>query len=210
VTTVTQGAALLELEATDIFIYSVVEGGVTAGAVLVSLGGGGDGPVIGALPACTANQEIARVHYQYKCELFEAQVLDVTASLSDGLGSPPVAITVGSEGLSMTPGVGGSVSFTLMCVEPFIRGDVNQDGVVTISDPVAIAKALFSAGNKYDLIKLCTDAADANDDGSMNVADAVYLLQYLWAHGPPIPPPTSCGFDTTPSAITPCAFSACQ
>ncbi len=207
---VDEGAALVELDATDIFIYSIVEGGVTAGAVLVSLDPQDGDPVIGVLPACMADQEIARVNYRYDCGPFEAKEIHSTATLTGDLGSPAVPITAGSDGVSLTPRVGDGVPFVLVCVEPFVRGDVNHDGIVNISDPVAIAKAIFGIGNKYDVIMLCLDGADVNDDGSLDIADTIYALQYLWNHGPPIPPPNTCGYDTTPSPFPPCAFSACQ
>jgi hypothetical protein len=206
---VEEGAALLETGAADIFIHNVVEGGVTAGAILVNLPGKEDGPIIGALPACTANQEVARVNYVYRCGLLEAKETSLTATLTANLGSPPVAITIGIDGASVTPGVGESQSLTLVCVEPFVRGDATHNGIVNISDALAMSKAVFGLGQKYDLIALCLDSADANDDGRFDVADPIFVLQYLWARGPPIPPPNVCGIDQTPSSLPPCAASGC-
>jgi hypothetical protein len=44
------------------------------------------------------------------------------------------------------------------------------------------------------------DAADSNDDEGVNIADAVYILQNLFAQGPAFASPGSeaCGPDPTP------------
>ena len=45
----------------------------------------------------------------------------------------------------------------------------------------------------------CLDGADANDDGSVNLSDAVATLNYLFAGGdaPAFPGPSNCGWDST-------------
>ncbi len=86
----------------------------------------------------------------------------------------------------------------------FIRGDVNEDGVVNLADVAACA-----AGGPFS----CDDAADVNDDGILNVADCVYLTNYLTTGGPPPPPPyPDCGVDPTADGLDcadypPCPFS---
>ena len=35
----------------------------------------------------------------------------------------------------------------------------------------------------------CEDALDANDDGQLDIADAIYVLNYLFIAGPAMPPP---------------------
>lgn len=72
---------------------------------------------------------------------------------------------------------------------PFIRGDANGDRVVDPADAAAI----------FDFLTMgmplgCLDAADANDDGSVDIADSV-----LVAGGGPYPPPDapSEGHDAT-------------
>jgi hypothetical protein len=46
------------------------------------------------------------------------------------------------------------------------------------------------------------DSADANDEGDVDLADAVYLLSYLFAHGPLPPPPfLACGEDPTDDSL---------
>jgi len=57
----------------------------------------------------------------------------------------------------------------------FLRGDVNNDGKVDISDPVRLLDYLFKAGDDIS----CLDAGDANDDGELDISDAIKILLYL-------------------------------
>jgi hypothetical protein len=52
------------------------------------------------------------------------------------------------------------------------------------------------------------DAADLNDDETLNIADVVRLLMWLFADSPPPPPPTVCGPDPG-GEILGCAESVC-
>jgi hypothetical protein len=46
------------------------------------------------------------------------------------------------------------------------------------------------------------DACDTNDDGRFDIADAVYILSYVFDGGPPPPPPfPDCGIDPTPDDL---------
>jgi hypothetical protein len=94
--------------------------------------------------------------------------------------------------------------------EPFVRGDVTQDRQLTVSDAVAVAKAVFNVGAKLPLIRDCRDAADANDDGIVDTSDAFYILAYLFEFGPPLPAPAStCGPDPTPDTLRCLAYPPC-
>lgn len=73
----------------------------------------------------------------------------------------------------------------------FVRGDANIDGHVDIGDVIHILSYLFGTGAP----PLCLDAADINDDAYLgnespiNLADPVYLLDFLFGDGPTIPAP---------------------
>lgn len=67
----------------------------------------------------------------------------------------------------------------------FIRGDVNRDRKVDISDPITTLSYLFNE----NLELKCLDAADSNDDGSSDISDAVYTLDFLFTGVPIIPQP---------------------
>jgi hypothetical protein len=76
----------------------------------------------------------------------------------------------------------------------FVRGDVDRNGQVEISDSIAIFGALFLGGAEPG----CLDAADANDSGRVNIADGIYILNFLFRgeRAPPSPYPVP-GADPT-------------
>jgi hypothetical protein len=75
----------------------------------------------------------------------------------------------------------------------FLRGSVNGDAGIDLSDAVAILLHLFGG-----MSIACEDAADVDDDGGLNVTDATVLLDYLFRDGPAPPEPAStCGADLT-------------
>jgi hypothetical protein len=56
----------------------------------------------------------------------------------------------------------------------------------------------------------CIAAADATDDGAVNITDGVFLLLHLFRSGEVLPAPfSSCGVDLTPDALDCSAFAAC-
>jgi hypothetical protein len=67
----------------------------------------------------------------------------------------------------------------------FIRGDVNGDGRVSVSDAYRILMWYLGGSEPPQ----CMDAADANDNGRVDGNDGAYLIQAQFAGGPPIPPP---------------------
>ncbi|MBI4602722.1 MAG: CotH kinase family protein [Planctomycetes bacterium] len=82
--------------------------------------------------------------------------------------------------------------------EGFLRGDVNADGQVDISDAIRTLGNLFSGDAEIP----CLSAADANDSGRVDISDPVSLLEFLFQGGepPPVPFP-DCGEDPTPDDI---------
>jgi hypothetical protein len=50
---------------------------------------------------------------------------------------------------------------------PFVRGDGNADGTIDLSDAVFVLGYLFQGRQE----PLCLDAADANDDGDLDLSD---------------------------------------
>ena len=83
-------------------------------------------------------------------------------------------------------------------MEPkFRRGDANCDGMSDIADAVVILGYLFLGKS----VK-CLEALNANDSDSVDIADTVYILRFLFAEGPPPPPPFETpGTDPTPTGI---------
>ena len=48
----------------------------------------------------------------------------------------------------------------------------------------------------------CLDAADTDDNGTVETIDAISIMRYLFLRGPAPPhPSTSCGIDTTADSL---------
>jgi hypothetical protein len=89
--------------------------------------------------------------------------------------------------------------------DPFRRGDPNGSGDLDISDAVSTLLTLFAGGPGFP----CPDAADANDDGLINITDALRTLDFLFTdESPPIPAPEVCGSDPTGDDLGPCLAAA--
>ena len=66
----------------------------------------------------------------------------------------------------------------------YLRGDVNKDGDVTISDVTALIDALLS-GNLDEAEDFSPDNADANLDDSISIGDVTTIIDYLLSHNWP-------------------------
>ena len=91
----------------------------------------------------------------------------------------------------------------------FLRGDVDGNGTLAISDAISILLYLFQGSET----PMCLDSADANDDGVINITDAKYLLAYMFLGSTLAPPEPfeSCGIDPTPQDSLGCeSFPRCQ
>jgi len=109
----------------------------------------------------------------------DGQLYDSTCSEGAGAGSPVLSLE----------------EFHLLTPAPlFMRGDVNWDEEIDISDGIAILHSLFQTGEPLD----CPDAADANDDGDVDISDAVAVFSYLFLGGSaPAEPTLLIGLDPT-------------
>ncbi len=96
----------------------------------------------------------------------------------------------------------------------FVRGDVNADGTINITDPIALLGFQFLGGATPS----CLDAADDDDDGALNITDGIHLLNFLFLAGPPPAPPTSatssydashCGTDPSADPLGCASFGPC-
>lgn len=91
-------------------------------------------------------------------------------------------------------------------VPTFIRGDCNTDEKVDLADAASVIGQQFG-----DYVVYCDDACDANDDGKVNLADSVFLLNYIFKSGevPPDPgPDLDEGPDPTEDTLG-CETAAC-
>jgi hypothetical protein len=67
----------------------------------------------------------------------------------------------------------------------FLRGDVNRDGSVNLTDGSQLQLWLIGSGNS----PTCLDAADVNDDGIVNLSDPISLFAFLYQGSNPPPAP---------------------
>jgi hypothetical protein len=66
---------------------------------------------------------------------------------------------------------------------------------------------LFAAGPAPS----CLDAADANDRGAVDIADAISILSHLFANAGPLPAPFGqCGIDPTIDELGCESYPPCQ
>jgi hypothetical protein len=83
----------------------------------------------------------------------------------------------------------------------FIRGDVDRDGTVAITDPIRYLNFAFLGLGPIP----CDDAADTDDSGALNLTDPIRTLNHLFLGGPPPAPPFPApGADPTPDSLAPC------
>ncbi len=88
----------------------------------------------------------------------------------------------------------------------FLRGDINGDRRVTITDAIAVLDVLF----RDPAPPACLDAGDADDSGRVDLTDAIALLDHLFRGGGPLPQPSgACGVDLTADSL-PCARPVCE
>lgn len=82
----------------------------------------------------------------------------------------------------------------------FIRGDVNRDRELNLTDAIHLLRHLFGGAATGALP--CPDAADVDDSGSVHLTDAIALVHYLFLRGavPAEPFPLS-GRDPSPDAL---------
>ena len=88
---------------------------------------------------------------------------------------------------------------------PFIRGDANADGVVTIADGIDLLGYLFRGRGAS-----CLEALDIDRDLRVVLSDAVYLLGHLFQRGiSPTAPYPSCGRFSSFRPQLGCEASSC-
>jgi hypothetical protein len=62
--------------------------------------------------------------------------------------------------------------------DSFVRGDINSDGAVSISDFIMLRRHLFGSGFSVP----CYDALDVSDDEQVDLCDALAILHALFLH----------------------------
>ncbi len=111
----------------------------------------------------------------------------------DGGGSPDL-ITISSQGLHVIRGE------KFIDTEGFLRGDVDGDSEITITDAVLTLSYQFTG----DYFPSCLSSLDFDDNGRVEITDAISSLsyQFLGSASPPEPFEGGCGQDLTEDTLT--------
>ena len=129
--------------------------------------------------------------------------IELRDDLSDPGFVPIDLIASDVAGVDMiTTGVAGALE--VLALPSFLRGDVNQNGAVTLSDATLLLAQLFQG-----VPMPCPAAADFDGSGSTLIDDAIAIVGFLFDSGAPPPPPYPlCGTPASPSPL-PCGNSGC-
>jgi hypothetical protein len=129
----------------------------------------------------------------------------------NGKGKVPVKNLIAVENVSRSV-VTESCEVEIVDKARFYRGDCNLSDMggmsVDISDAAAVVSFLFMQGT-WKFNPPCLDACDCNDDGRIDLADAICVLQYYLQAGefPPAPGPglamSGDGVVETPPGVDP-------
>jgi hypothetical protein len=88
----------------------------------------------------------------------------------------------------------------------FVRGNVNGDDHLDISDPISLLGYLYLG----DVEPPCLDAADVDDNGLLEITDPIVFLAYFFLGGPAFPAPfPACGPDPGEPDGLGCATGSC-
>lgn len=131
-----------------------------------------------------------------------------TVAICGTLGNPPVADVIVDMGASVVPQE-EDATVTIVGIPPapeFVRGECNGDGMLNIADGIWLLNMLFQGGTS----STCVEACDANDDGGIDAADAMFIFEYRLLAGPPPPAPwPDCGVDPDDPLGADCASFNC-
>lgn len=162
-------------------------------------------PITGkAMPPCR-NVNIANIVVQITGAPANRQTFPL--ALQNGLWDPPTfnAFTVQGS-MTVYPELHpGSITVIRRAEEDlgrtFLRGDVDDDGKLGLSDAIALLAYLFGRGSA----PVCPDAADIDDGGKIDIADPIALLSAQFSASlSPAPPYPMPGLDPTLDALPPC------
>jgi hypothetical protein len=98
---------------------------------------------------------------------------------------------------------GGGAALQAPAPTSFLRGDVNQDGQVSVQDAKVLLNLIFNAG--YE--PLCLESADVNNDGMVLANDAIQIISFaVRGMAPPAKPFPACNKDDERSTQLGCDY----
>jgi hypothetical protein len=85
-----------------------------------------------------------------------------------------------------------------MAQNDFVRGDCLADGNIELSDLIYMMCTICDGA-----VQPCLDACDADDNGSYDIPDSIYLINYLFGgEAPPPAPFPDCGPDPSADSLS--------
>jgi len=110
------------------------------------------------------------------------------------VGKKTVVVAALAASLGVPAGLAGA---------QFLRGDANRDGRVDLGDAVSILVCSYLIGPISCSMDGCPDAADADDNGKIEVTDPIVILSVLFlGYDFPFPSPFPyCGDDPTEDGL---------
>jgi len=138
----------------------------------------------------TGKFSIARARYRLAAPHDEpGEIVATPIRFQDGIkiGNEPVQNIFTVDGKTEVPCRTRPLRVEVNVVQGkiFQRGDANNTGRITLADGIWIVRGLFFGGPS----SACPAASDTNADHAVNQTDAIYLLEYLFLDGNPIPAP---------------------
>lgn len=118
-------------------------------------------------------------------------VVNAELTFTSELGDPPVEILFQLDEEHMPSTRGCDISITETALEvSFVRGELSGDNKPNLADAILLLRYLTGTPLPFN----CMEALDCNDDavvdesgeiieGGINLADAIYLLSYLYISG---------------------------
>jgi PKD repeat protein len=153
------------------------------------------------------NQTILNLIFDVSPDALEGATTEV--KLVNNRALSPLINIFTVDGFSRFPALEGSVVDVIIVTPPFlkrfIRGDVDGNGSVDITDAVKVLNYLFLGIGE----PACLDAADVTDRGRVDISASISLLTYLFLGGtqPAVPFPNK-GLDPSLDDMEDCVIGS--
>lgn len=151
------------------------------------------------IPSTGIELEVARFYFDVQPDVFET--VETTIGFAPSPGTPVVdnVFVIGNQSVQPLT-IDAVIEVAVQNI--FLRGDADGDIYLDLSD--VINNLVFMTGACPECPDpTCYKALDVNDNGIIDLADGIQLVNYLYTFGPPPAPPfPEPGPDPTPDDLT--------